>query len=690
MRRGSLMGYALTFVAGFGFGFMYHHIASMAHSAMSPEFDGLDRRMHSYEARLLALEATGSRAAGRADIPAGSVAGASLAVESGDSDGKADSAAGGSSETGAVAGAAAGGSRRAARKKSRKLRHDCPPGRKPYHVVLTAQDSTYQAWQTRLMYYHFTKLQRSDPCTEMTGFTRLLSSADGRHDELSKTIPTVTAKMLRPGDGCRHDAENSCDMGFPVMNRPHAVTQFLAHPPESLVEDYVLIAETDHLFMREPKNRATPNKPVCFPFGYMNAKAAELRPVVAKWVDNPDVVDPCGPSPTLIHLPLLRRLTPEWLKLSFELKRDATADKAFGWVLEMWGYTLASARLGVRHFVWDSFQAEPSALWHTQLEGDPHIYHYTFGLEYTSDGLPVTSIGDWSLDKRHYMASFPPKRLNPPPRCAGKAAATLVRLFNDASSAIDDWPAAAAKGTLGWGESAASMGGVGLLTDETYASSALARAVVGRGAWQWEGKSPLVFYRGGRVSTPWGSGGWNVAPRAGGRGGGGADDEEVHIALGKCGGWTLRFSATTRSFTATQKGSVDTSYGALAAPHANDKGVPDSPPDGWSAESAEAPIAKRLLGSGPWAWTGVAPLAFLPEGRLHTPWGRGTWRPHESLPSTVRADFVGQKHVVTFDECWGFTSVRESDGDEAKGGAMIEPPAASCPELTDTDQDPSA
>jgi len=28
-------------------------------------------------------------------------------------------------------------------------------------------------------------------------------------------------------------------------------------------------------------------------------------------------VDPCGPSPVLIHLPMLRRLTPDWLKISY-------------------------------------------------------------------------------------------------------------------------------------------------------------------------------------------------------------------------------------------------------------------------------------------------------------------------------------------------------------------------------------
>ena len=70
----------------------------------------------------------------------------------------------------------------------------------------------------------------------------------------------------------------------------------------------------------------------CFPFGYMNAKAAELRPIVSRFVDDAESVDPCGPSPVLIHVETLRKLTPEWLRLSFELKRDEQANKIFGWV----------------------------------------------------------------------------------------------------------------------------------------------------------------------------------------------------------------------------------------------------------------------------------------------------------------------------------------------------------------------
>lgn len=671
-RRGPLIGYALVFLCGFGVGFMYHHIASMAHTALAGDEDrGVLSRLRSVEARLAALEADRAASGGAqptatlsADMDAAALAtpNASLARTPFNRPLTTKKSMGrkGRAEAAEALEAASDGADKAG----------CPKGRKPYHVVLTAQDSTYQAWQTRVMFYHFKKLQRANPCTEMTGFTRLLSSPSGRHDAMSAEIPTVTAKELEKGGGCRSSSENTCDMGFPVMNRPHAVTQFLANLPPALTEQYVLIVETDHLFMKEPKNRATPSKPVCFPFGYMDAKAKELHPIVAKWVDNPDVVDPCGPSPVLIHLGLLRKLTPEWLSLSFQLKRNPEADKIFGWVLEMWGYTMAATRLGVRHIVWQDFQTEPSSLWHSQLDGDPHIYHYTFGLEYTSDGLPVTSVGEWSLDKRHFMADYPPRQLAAPPMCAGKAAATLTAYFNEASAADPKWPASQSRGTLGWSGTERGGGGAALapLSEEAYGRSRLAQAIVQAGAWSWEGKSPVIFYRRGRVFTPWGSGTWSMAGDA------------VAVSLGACGMWRLVFSKRVASFTATLGHDTESATVGVRAPaHPNDEG--STAPDAIDGFDPSAPIAQRLLGSGPWAWTGMAPVAFLPKGRLFTPWGRGVWYPHEDKPNTIHANFVGQKHVVTFDDCWSLWSVRESDGDKATGVARIEPAPTQCPEL---------
>jgi len=113
--------------------------------------------------------------------------------------------------------------------------------------------------------------------------------------------------------------------------------------------------------------------------------------------------------------------------------------------------------------------------------------------------------------------------------------------------------------------------------------------------------------------------------------------------------------------------------------------------EGWGGVGADGfalnapPAVHRLLGTGPWSWTGVAPVSFLAGGRLHTPWGPGTWGAHGgggmAQSSTIFANFVGEEHVVTFDECFSFVSTRKRDGDKASGRLLLDPPAKVCPPL---------
>ena len=48
------------------------------------------------------------------------------------------------------------------------------------------------------MYYHFKKLQAANPCTEMTGFTRMLNSVGAKPDGLMDEIPTVGQPSPEP------------------------------------------------------------------------------------------------------------------------------------------------------------------------------------------------------------------------------------------------------------------------------------------------------------------------------------------------------------------------------------------------------------------------------------------------------------------------------------------------------------
>ena len=54
-------------------------------------------------------------------------------------------------------------------------------------------------------------------------------------------------------------------------------------------------------------------------------------------------------------------------------------------------------------------------------------------------------MGEWSLDKRHYMGQGPPLSLEAPPQCAHDRAFVLRALWNNASAAL-----AAQKEGMGW------------------------------------------------------------------------------------------------------------------------------------------------------------------------------------------------------------------------------------------------
>jgi hypothetical protein len=128
------------------------------------------------------------------------------------------------------------------------------------------------------------------------------------------------------------------------------------------------------------------------------------------------------------------------------LKTNPTADSMLGWVIEMWGYAVAAAKIGLRHQEFADFQVEPGALsGGHQLRGFPlryWIFHYTYQFEYMLDGSPCQpwTIGEFSLDKRHFSDTYPTPPLPEPPAKANAAAFYLLRAFNEAMGNISSWP----------------------------------------------------------------------------------------------------------------------------------------------------------------------------------------------------------------------------------------------------------
>jgi hypothetical protein len=265
------------------------------------------------------------------------------------------------------------------------------------------------------------------------------------------------------------------------------------------------------VLLRPLPNLASETEAAAYSFHYMHAsysdekywqKHAQLHPGLAGL--RAAVVQPVGPSPLILKKEELARVTPLWLNLSFALKRDPAADERFGWVLEMWGYSVAAAVLGIRHTLVPSFQLEPGGHAARQRLDGAFIFHYTYGIELDSGGAGVGGIGDWSLDKRHYGSAYPPKNLTMPPRRHGTEAHLpaewLTRAWNEASTAIPTWPETRALGTYGWKREA----GEGLGTT-------LGATLLGT-RWSWAGVEALRFGPRGKLTTPWGDGVWGVLP----------------------------------------------------------------------------------------------------------------------------------------------------------------------------------
>ena len=313
---------------------------------------------------------------------------------------------------------------------------------------------------------------------------------------------------------------------------------------------------------------------------------------------------------------------------------------------------------------------EPSSTWHQNVSAeDPYIYHYTFGVEYALDGIPVVGrVGEWSLDKRHYFGGYPPQKLADPPRCAQECAWVWSSKFNEATAAL------AAEGQ--WPDS--RMGGT---RDFSHAAGAgkprtlLSEALEGAAPFIFDGQhKPLLFFKGGRAEGPWGVGNWWA-------------EGGLVITLQMCGDLTLTFDSETKPTTFSYSsdggggggggggrmrgGKSRKGSGALDPVYASLRGFK-------SDADAQHPAVAELLGYGPWAWSGITPMSFLHGGALHSPWGVGTYWPEEGSTTTVIVEFVGAKHRVTPHGCMKFSSVRESDGQAVDGWVQMGQNARSC------------
>nr|AFK39176.1 unknown [Lotus japonicus] len=125
------------------------------------------------------------------------------------------------------------------------------------------------------------------------------------------------------------------------------------------------------------------------------------------------------------------------MNVSLKMKEDPETDKAFGWVLEMYAYAIASALHGVRHILRKDFMLQPP--WDLETH-NKYIIHYTYGCDYNLKGeLTYGKIGEWRFDKRSHLRGPPPRNLPLPPPGVPESVVTLVKMVNEATANIPNW-----------------------------------------------------------------------------------------------------------------------------------------------------------------------------------------------------------------------------------------------------------
>ncbi|RDX69343.1 Hydroxyproline O-arabinosyltransferase 3, partial [Mucuna pruriens] len=293
-----------------------------------------------------------------------------------------------------------------------------------FHVAVTATDTAYSQWQCRIMYYWYKKV-KDMPGSDMGKFTRIVHS--GKPDQLMDEIPTFVVDPLPEG----------LDRGYVVMNRPWAFVQWLEKA--NIEEEYILMAEPDHIFINPLPNLAYGNQPAGYSFFYIKPDKHEkiIRKFYPKANGPITDIDPIGNSPVIIQKSLLEEIAPTWVNVSLQMKDDQETDETFGWVLEMYAYAVASALNGVRHTLHDNFMLQPP--WDLDV-GNKFIIHYTYACDYNLKGeLTYGKIGEWRFNKRSYLTGPPPKNLSLPPPGVPESVVQLVKMVNEATANIPKW-----------------------------------------------------------------------------------------------------------------------------------------------------------------------------------------------------------------------------------------------------------
>ncbi|CAI5510231.1 unnamed protein product, partial [Closterium sp. Naga37s-1] len=309
------------------------------------------------------------------------------------------------------------------------------------HVMLTSNGSPYMNWQSRIMYYTYLQVA-GQPGSEMKHFTRVLHRSTD--DALMDVMPTVRVKPLDP------TCDTWCE--YPVASRPYAIQQWLESG--DVKGEWIFMIETDYIFVK-PVSIPPAGRALGFPFDYIAPQDPNLLPFMRRYYPEPyriEDVPRTGNAPTIMRYDDMMRVVPIWVNVTAGIEGNAESKERFGWVREMYAFSISVALAGVKidlppmpHAI----MSQPPA---DKVVGDAALLHYTWGSQIKDWSGNVV----WEFDKRKFTDRGLPDPVPEPPE--GKASESQKVLVSKVNEAINHLPKYTLRELREMGRSEAEIG----------------------------------------------------------------------------------------------------------------------------------------------------------------------------------------------------------------------------------------
>lgn len=131
-------------------------------------------------------------------------------------------------------------------------------------VVARVDGASGRVRAVQVNHWWYKKQKAAFPDGPMGGYTRVLHCNET--DDIMHMVPSIQVTAFST-EYVNH---------YPVVNRPWAIVQWLSRV--RIQEQYILMTETDQIFVAPPPLLGTPERASTFPFPYMDCTGEEFRP----------------------------------------------------------------------------------------------------------------------------------------------------------------------------------------------------------------------------------------------------------------------------------------------------------------------------------------------------------------------------------------------------------------------------